>query len=95
MFRYYLLFSSGSKNRTPTYFLNFGTSLTKFKIDIYEQHDVKFGNKILACLVISPSGRHRQDSKTVSESLRVFRDAIKAHRSLSERVKGVAVDTIN
>ncbi|KAK3372291.1 serine/threonine-protein kinase Sgk2 [Podospora didyma] len=51
-------------------------------LDITEETNQFLKNRILTCLVISPAGRPLRTFKSVLELLHVFRDAIKAHRSL-------------
>ncbi|KAH0562856.1 hypothetical protein GP486_002529 [Trichoglossum hirsutum] len=44
--------------------------------------DESYDNRICCCLVVSPPGRAIHEFKSVLEFLKVFRDVIKAHRSL-------------
>lgn len=50
--------------------------------DCTEETDNFFQNRILACVVTSPVGRPLHTFQSSTELLRVFRDAIRCHRSL-------------
>lgn len=51
-------------------------------VDYTEETDNFYQNRILACIVTSPVGRPLHTFRSLTELLRVFRDAIKCHRSL-------------
>ncbi|RMZ83204.1 hypothetical protein DV738_g1305, partial [Chaetothyriales sp. CBS 135597] len=55
--------------------------------DYTEETDNFFQNRILACMVTSPVGRPLHTFQSILELLRVFRDAIKCHRSLLTNAK--------
>jgi hypothetical protein len=52
-----------------------------------EETDNAFEDRIFTCVVISPAGRPLHTFKNLLELLRVFRDAVKAHRSLFQDAK--------
>jgi hypothetical protein len=56
----------------------------KQKTSLAQSNHDTFDNRIFCCLVISPSGRPLRSFRSVKELCEVFRDAIRAHRSLYE-----------
>ena len=55
------------------------------KTSLYGLDDSTYANRNFGCLAVSPAGQGLHEFKSITQLLRVLRDAIKGHRSLLEK----------